>query len=207
MIKVAIVDDKRDIRNGLKIVVDNAEGFECTGLFEDGRTAIEGLKHIHADVVLMDIEMPGISGIECVKQLKKEQPNLDIIMLTVYDDDEHIFQSLRAGACGYLTKNVFPSKLLQAIKEVRNGGAPMSPFIARRVISSFNDLKKPVQNLSKRESDVLNLLCEGKTYKEIAKNLFVSTNTVRFHLKNIYKKLQVNSKMEAVIKAKRMWFL
>ena len=135
--------------------------------------------------------------------LKKDVPEIDIIMLTIHSDDEHIFQSLKAGACGYLTKNIFPSKLLNAIKEVKAGGSPMSSYIARRVVSSFNSFKNPETNLTAREKEVLFLLCEGQSYRTIAKQLFISPNTVRFHLKNIYKKLQVNSKYEAVIKAAR----
>ena len=201
MISVAIVDDKRDIRDGLKIMLDMAEGFKCVSAFSDAESAISGLRSIRPDVVLMDIELPNMSGIECVKVLKEENPELDIIMLTVHTDEESIFQSLEAGAYGYLTKNIFPSKLLSAIKEVKDGGSPMSSLIARKVVSSFNSFKNPASNLTRREKEVLTLLCKGKSYKVIADSLFISPNTVRFHLKNIYKKLQVNSKYEAVIKA------
>lgn len=124
-----------------------------------------------------------------------------MIMLTVHADEDSIFESLRAGAVGYLVKNIFPSKLLNSIKEVKNGGSPMSSSIARKVVSSFNSFRQPAANLTKRETEVLDLLCKGKSYKVIADELFISPDTVRYHLKNIYKKLQVNSKYEAMMKA------
>ncbi|MCB0619277.1 MAG: response regulator transcription factor [Saprospiraceae bacterium] len=203
MISVAVVDDKRDIREGLKIMIEMAEGFRCTQAYSSGRSAIEGIRQDPPDVVLMDIEMADMSGIDCIRALKRTIPGLDILIFTGHTDDEYIFKSLRAGAYGYLTKNTFPSTLLNAIREVRNGGSPMSSYIARRVVSSFNRLQREEVNLSRREQEVLDLLCKGKNYRNIADRLFISTNTVRFHLKNIYKKLQVNSKYEAVIKASR----
>lgn len=203
MIGVSIIDDKRDIREGLKLILDGAEGFRCLNIYSDAESAIKDITVNQPDVVLMDVELPGMSGIECAKILKEAHPNLDIIMLTVHDDEDSIFKSLEAGAYGYLTKNIFPSKLLSAIKEVHNGGAPMSSQIARKVVTSFKDFSHPAANLTKREKEVLTLLCKGKSYKVIADSLFISGNTVRFHLKNIYKKLQVNSKYEAVIKASK----
>lgn len=201
MINVVIVDDKRDIREGLKIILDLADDFKCTAVFRDAESALEGMGTIPVDVVLMDVELPKMSGIECVKHLKEQYPDLDIIMLTAHSDDESIFESLKAGAYGYLTKNIFPSKLLSAIKEVKNGGSPMSSQIARRVVTSFNNFRNPTMDLTRREVEVLRLLHRGASYKAIAEKLFISPNTVRFHLKNIYKKLQVNSKYEAVMKA------
>ena len=200
-ITVAIVDDKRDIREGFQLIIDNAEGFRCVATYSDGESALENLPKVKPDVVLMDIGLPKMSGIECVKQLKDVAPQIEIIMLTVHADNDYIFESLRAGAVGYLVKNIFPSKLLNSIKEVKNGGSPMSSSIARKVVSSFNSFSKPAANLTKREKEVLDLLCQGKSYKVIADDLFISPDTVRYHLKNIYKKLQVNSKYEAVIKA------
>lgn len=200
-IEVAIVDDKRDIREGLQLIIDNADGFKCVATYPDGESAAEGLPNVKPDVVLMDIGLPKMSGIDCVKILKDKAPEIDIIMLTVYSDSDYIFESLRAGAVGYLVKNIFPSKLLNSIKEVKSGGSPMSSSIARKVVSSFNSFRKPAANLTKREKEVLDLLCQGKSYKVIADDLFISPDTVRYHLKNIYKKLQVNSKYEAVIKA------
>lgn len=204
MISVVIVDDKRDIREGLQNLLNMSEGFRCTRTYGDAESAIKGITMFTPDVVLMDIELPEMSGIECVRILKQKIPDLDIIMLTAYTDDKYIFEALQAGAYGYLTKNIFPSKLLSAIREVRRGGSPMSSLVARRVVNSFNKIKSPMPDLSGREKEVLRLLCEGQSYRDIAKKLFVSTNTVRFHLKNIYKKLQVNSRHEAVVKATQL---
>jgi DNA-binding NarL/FixJ family response regulator len=200
-ITVAIVDDKRDIREGLQLIIDHAEGFQCVAAYSDGESAVDGLQKVKPDVVLMDIGLPQMSGIDCVKILKDIAPEIEIIMLTVHADNDYIFESLRAGAVGYLVKNIFPSKLLNSIKEVKNGGSPMSSSIARKVVSSFNSFRKPAANLTRREKEVLDLLCQGKSYRVIADDLFISPDTVRYHLKNIYKKLQVNSKYEAVIKA------
>jgi DNA-binding NarL/FixJ family response regulator len=200
MIKVAIVEDKRDIREGWQLILEAADGFECVATYVNGESAVEGLPIVQPDVVLMDIGLPKMSGIDCVKILKDIAPEIDIIMLTIQADETSIFESLRAGAVGYLVKNIFPSKLLNSIKEVKNGGSPMSSVIARKVVSSFNSFRKPAANLTKREQEVLDLLCKGKSYKVIADELFISPDTVRYHLKNIYKKLQVNSKYEAVIK-------
>lgn len=201
MISVAIVDNQRDVREGLQLILNAAEGFRCLEVFEDGESAVEGVLQSAPDVVLMGIELPKMNGIEATRILKKEMPQLNIIMLSLYTDDDHIFQSLRAGAIGYLSKNIFPSKLLKAIQEVRNGGSPMSSEVARRVVTSFNSVKNLESNLSNREKEVLDLLCEGDNYRTIANKLYVSPNTVRFHLKNIYKKLEVRSKYEAVMKA------
>ncbi len=204
MISVAIVDDHRDIREGLQNILNMADGFRCVATYANAESAIEGVLALHPNVVLMDIELPEMSGIECVKILKRRLPGLNIIMLSSYTDDKHVFQSLRAGAYGYLSKNIFPSKLLKAITEVEGGGAPMDASIARRVVSSFSNRLKSLPRLSEREQDVLQLLCEGQSYKTMAEKLFVSPNTIRFHLKNIYKKLEVNSRHEAVIKASRV---
>jgi DNA-binding NarL/FixJ family response regulator len=201
MITVTITDDKRDLRDGIQIMLEKADDIECIGVFEDGKSSIVGNLKLKPDVALMDIGLPDMSGIDCVRVLKQALPDLDLIMLTVKSDDESIFKSLKAGACGYLTKNVFFSKLVSAIKEAREGGAPMSSAIARRVVTSFNSFKNPTYDLTEREQEVLTQLCQGKSYKVIAETLFVSTNTVNYHLKNIYAKLHVNSKAAAIIKA------
>lgn len=204
MISVVIVDDQRDIREGLQNILNMADGFRCVGTYSNAESAIEGIFALKPDVVLMDIGLPKMSGIECVRIIKRDLPGLNIIMLSSYTEDRYVFQSLRAGAYGFLSKNIFPSKLLKAIQEVNSGGAPMDADIARRVVSSFNTLKKPLPGLSERELEVLHLLCEGRSYKDMARKLYVSPNTIRFHLKNIYKKLQVNSRHEAVVKASRV---
>ncbi len=201
MINVCIIEDKRDIREGLKIIIDGDEEINCLSTYEDGESALIGIPKNLPDVLIMDIGLPGISGIEAVKILKDNHPQLDIIMLTVHADDESVFQSLSAGACGYLMKNTFPSKLISAIKEVRKGGAPMTSNIARMVVGSFNSFANPQPMLTKREKEVLHFLCDGNSYNMISDKLFISRDTVRYHIKNIYQKLQVNSKSEAVSKA------
>lgn len=204
MISVAIVDAHRDIREGLRSILNNADGFRCAGAFSDGKSGMDGVAAARPKVVLMDIELPDMSGIDCVKVLTRKLPDLNIIMLTSFADDESVFQALRAGAHGYLTKDIFPSKLLNAIREVCCGGAPLESAIARRVVASFRSSQGDVGDLSDREQEVLRLLCEGRSYEEMAGRLYVSTNTIRFHLKNIYKKLKVRSRHEAVVKASRV---
>ena len=204
MIAVAIVDAHRDIRDGLEHLLDSTDGFSCTGTYVDAQSAIVAMMDQVPDVILIDIDFPNFSGIEMIRLLKREYPESNIIVHTHLADDQHIFQAFKAGAFGYLMKSTFPSELLHALREVERGGAPMSRPIARKVVSFFNDQQNPMSSLSRREKDVLNLLCEGQNYKDIARALFVSPNTVRFHLKNIYKKLRVNSRHEAVIKATRM---
>lgn len=201
MIAVAIVEDIRDIREGLEIIINQSSDCFCMGTFADGETAVKALIKDAPDVILMDIVLPGMTGIECVQLIKSQVPEVDILMLTVHSDDQSVFQSLQAGACGYLTKNIAPDKLLDAIREAHAGGAPMTSGIARMVVGSFNRFRSPSPELTRRETEVLEQLCEGKSYKMIADTLFISEDTVRHHLKNIYKKLEVNSKSEAVIRA------
>ncbi|MCI4669271.1 MAG: response regulator transcription factor [Bacteroidia bacterium] len=199
MIHVSIVEDDLDIQRTLALIIDGTPGFACTHTYNDGESAIVGILKHRPDVVLMDVNLPGKSGIECVKQLKEERPEMDIIMLTVKSDDKTVFDSLCAGATGYLLKHTPPVNLLVAIKEVHEGGAPMSMEIARKVLKSFQPT--PHSPLSERETDILRKLCEGENYKSIAEALFISGHTVRTHIKNIYSKLHVNSRGEAVKKA------
>lgn len=204
MISVAIVDAHRAIRDGLEHVLTTTEGFRCIGSYATVQEAISDLDEQLPDVVLLDIDLPNSSGIENIRTLKQHLPASSLIVHTRLTDDRSIFQAFKAGAFGYLTKSMFPSEVLQALREVKRGGAPMSTSVSRRVVSFFNDQQSPANNLSRREKEVLNLLCEGHNYKDIAKALFVSPNTVRFHLKNIYRKLSVHSRHEAVIKATRL---
>lgn len=198
-IKVSIVEDDPDIRSGLELIISGTPGFEVVATYSDCESALRDIPQQIPEVALMDVELPGMSGVEGVKRLKQTLPNLDIIMLTVREDDETVFNSLCAGACGYLVKTTPPARLLDAIREVYNGGAPMSAKIARMVIHSF---RRPVETpLTERETEILSQLCQGKSYKMIAAALFISQGTVHSHLKHIYKKLQVNSKSEAVAKA------
>jgi DNA-binding NarL/FixJ family response regulator len=201
MIKVALVDDNHDLREGLQIVMkENSGEFECVGSFSDAETAARKIPDIKPEVVLMDINLPGMSGIECLKQLKGKMPGLDVIMLTVFADDDTVFDSLCAGACGYITKNASPEKILDAIRDVRDGGAPMSGRIARMVVSSFKMNNDPAAQLTDREREVLDQLCKGKSYKMVADALSITHDTVRHHIKNIYKKLEVHSVSEAILK-------
>ena len=203
VITVAIVDDDEEIRNGLTWIIDDADGYTLTGAYKNYTEAITGIEEHQPDVVLMDIGLPGKSGIECVRELKVRFPDVQFVMQTVYADDENIFQSLRAGAVGYLLKKTPTVKFLQAISDAYEGGSPMSGEIARKVLNYFQEPAKKKSKdyqLSEREVEVLKALTEGHSYKTIADKLFVSVHTVRFHLHNIYDKLHVSSRAEAVAK-------
>lgn len=200
-IEVAIVEDDSEIRKMLSLIIDRSPGYSCKKTYPDCESAIENIKTNPPDVVLMDIHLPNKSGIEGVQILKAILPSTDFIMLTIQEDDNSVFKSLCAGATGYLLKDTPPVELLNAIKEVKEGGSPMSPSIARRIISSFQPNSE--SPLSKRETEILEKLCEGENYKAIADSFFISGHTVRAHIKSIYKKLQVNSRAEAVNKAIR----
>lgn len=201
MISVVIVEDDSEIRESLELLINGTPDYECLKSFEDAETALKWLNEEIPDVVLMDIGLPGISGIEAIKRIKQKYPSLDVLVLSIHENDEYVFDALCAGATGYLTKDTPPNKIMDGIKEVYEGGAPMSSQIARMVIDSFKI--KPSPELTKRETEVLTDLCNGSSYKMIADNLFISEETVRKHIKNIYRKLEVHSKSEAVAKAIR----
>jgi DNA-binding NarL/FixJ family response regulator len=201
MIIVSIVEDDKDIRQNLALLIDGTKGFECKFNYESAEAAIEGLKEDLPDVILMDIGLPGMSGIDAIKIIKKEYPKIDIIVLTIHEKNQIVFDALCAGATGYLLKETQPAKLLDAITEVHNGGSPMSSQIARMVVGSFK--LQPAPELTQRETEVLTHLTKGLSYKMIGENLFISEETVRRHIKNIYRKLEVHSKSEAVAKAIR----
>lgn len=202
VIAVAIVEDIKDIREGLQILIGNSSGFLCSHVYASGEEAVAGLPEYDADVVLMDIHLPGISGIECLRLLKEKCANTQFIMSTVYEDDDTIFESLKAGASGYLLKKTEPAKILEAIREVYHGGSPMSAQIARRVIQSFQHKTgiKETDLLTPKEKSVLQHLSKGLRYKEIAAEEGVSVDTVRTHVRHIYEKLQVQSRTEALNK-------
>jgi DNA-binding NarL/FixJ family response regulator len=202
-IKVAIVEDKDKIREGLATLIDGSEGFTCTETFESAEAALRGLPSYKPNVVLMDIQLPRMSGIECVERLKQEHPDIQFMMLTVYEDDEKVFKSILAGATGYILKRTPPAELLEAIREVHEGGSPMSDQIARKVVQAFREMgksSKETENLSEREMEILSYLAKGYHDKEIADKFFLSVKTVHTHLRNIYKKLHVRSRTEAVLK-------
>jgi len=205
-IKVAIIEDQRNIRECLEIMLNGTEGYRCTGSFRTIQEAMDRIGFALPDIALTDIGLPGMSGIEGVRLLKERYPELLFVMLTVYDDDERIFDALCAGACGYLLKNTPPAKLLESIKEAVNGGAPMTPEVARRVIALFRDVRPPERadyNLTPHETRLLKLLVEGHNYKTAAEHLGVSFHAISFHMRSIYDKLQVHSKSEVVAKALR----
>lgn len=202
-ITVAIVEDDRRVRESLTVLINGTENIRCISSHSSAEEAIEHIVFKKPDVVLMDINLPGMTGIECVRKLKAQLPQVQILMLTMYEDDEKVFQSLVAGASGYLVKRTSPSELLNAIQEVHSGASPMSGKIARTVVEYFHKQKQasPQQEpLSKREEEILRLLSKGYRYKEIADALAISFETVRSHLKNIYDKLHVHSRTEAVVK-------
>ena len=198
LIHVSIVEDDAEIRRLLSLIIDGSPGFACKWTFETAEAALAEMPAQRPDVVLMDIDLPGMSGISCVQALKTQLPDLDIIMLTIHEDDDSVFASLCAGAIGYLVKETPPVALLAAIEEAHKGGAPMSSHIARRIAGSFHTQPS---SLSDRETEVLRRLVKGDNYKVIADALFVSANTVKAHIKNIYKKLHVHTRAEAVSKA------
>jgi len=205
-IRVAIIEDVRTLRDGLSALIDGTAGFQCTGRFRSAEEALEKLRDNLPDVVLADIGLPGLSGIEAVRVLKERFPGLTLLMLTVYDDDDRVFEALCAGASGYLLKKTPPARLLESLKEAVEGGAPMSPEIARRVVELFREIRPPDKSdeqLTAHELRLLKLLVQGYSYKAAASALGVSINTVCFHIKKIYEKLQVHSKSEAVAKALR----
>ena len=202
VINVAIVEDIHDIRESLQALIADIPGFSCAGAYATAEAAIADIPVIIPDVVLMDINLPGMNGMEAVRLLKEKFPEINFLMCTVFEDDENIFQALRAGAGGYILKNNSPQKILEAIKEVQNGGAPMSATIAKKVLNSFRLVPKEVTPkhaaLSEREVEVLQLLSQGLLYKEAASRLGLSVETIRSHCRKIYEKLHVNTKLEAI---------
>jgi len=202
-IQVAIVEDDEEIRANLTHRVSNHGTLRLAGSYPDAESALAELPLARPNVVLMDINLPGIDGVECVRRLKPKMPDVQFIMLTVYEDNNRLFQSLIAGASGYLLKRTPPGKLISAIKEAYEGGSPMTPQIARRVVLHFQQAPEPasdVKRLSPREKDVLDQLAKGFRYKEIVDNLGISSGTLHSYIRNIYEKLHVHSRTEAVVK-------
>jgi DNA-binding NarL/FixJ family response regulator len=204
VIKVALIEDRREIRDALAAIIEGTEGFRCTGAFRTMEQALSEIGRDLPDVVLSDIGLPGMSGIEGVAILKERYPAMLLLILSVYEDDERIFDALCAGACGYLLKRTSPARLLESLKEAVEGGSPMSPEVARRVVALFRDFRPPEKadyHLTPHETRLLKFLVEGHTYKTAAAELGVTVNTISFHMKHVYEKLQVHSKSEAVAKA------
>jgi len=203
IIAVSIVEDHFPTRDAIQCILKGTPGYRFVSSHGDADDAAAHLPVNRVDVVLMDINLPGASGMECVRSLKRRRPEIHVIMFTVHDDNERIFQSLRAGANGYILKSSQPAEILEAIREVASGGAPMTPAVARRVLLHFHQnsvVTAELEQLTSREGEVLHHLSTGYTAKEIAANLHISFETVRNHIKSIYTKLQVNSRAEAVVK-------
>ena len=205
-IKVAIVDDDEVIRSSLSTLLKRAPGYKLVGEYANGEIALKEIPLVQPDVVLMDINLPGMKGYDCVRALKDARPAIQFLMLTVYEDGDSLFNSLRAGASGYLLKRSSSAKLLGSIQEVYTGGAPMTPEIARRVVQYFGHLAKPVEevqempSLTPRERDILEQLARGFRYKEIVDNLGISVGTLHSYISKVYEKLQVHSRTEAVVR-------
>ncbi len=201
---VSIVEDIDDIRDALRVLINGSNGFECIHVYANAEEALESMAEKDINVVLMDINLPGMDGIDCMKTLKPAMPNAQFMMCTVYDDDDHIFNALRSGASGYILKHTSPARILEAIRDLHDGGSPMSSEIARRVVGSMQKKGKhseAVEMLTKRETEILDLLAKGYLYKEIATELFISKETVKKHIHNIYNKLHVQTRTEALNKA------
>ena len=202
-ISVSIVEDDAQVRASLVKLIDSSPGFRCVSNHASAEIALREIPKIKPDVALMDINLPGINGVECVRRLKPQMPGTQVIMLTVYQNTEHIFNALAAGATGYLLKQTPPAELLAAIREVHVGGSPMSSHIARKIVQSFQQsasASAEAQSLSPREAEVLDLLAKGFLYKEIADSMKVTYATVHTHIRHIYEKLHVRSRTEAVAK-------
>jgi DNA-binding NarL/FixJ family response regulator len=197
--RVLIVEDDQEIRNSFSLIVNSSQKFMVVNAYPRCEDAIDALSRDRAEIILMDIELPGINGIQGTKIIKEKAPHTDIVMVSVYEDSELVFEALKAGASGYITKSANYLELLTALEEIVKGGAPMSSKIARMVIDNFH--VNPNSPLTKRETEILQLIAEGKTYTQISEELFISKETAKTHIKNIYSKLQVNSKSEAIAKA------
>ncbi|MBV8251638.1 LuxR family two component transcriptional regulator [Chitinophaga dinghuensis] len=204
IISIAIVEDNHDIRTAMELLINGSDGYACVGTFNNAETALEQIPQLLPNVVLMDFNLPGgMNGIECIARLKAEYQDMQFMMLTVYEDDDKIFNALEAGASGYILKKTSPGELLEAIRDLHEGGSPMSSQIARRVVAFFQKQAKPnpaLEALTTREKEILDQLSKGFLYKEIASNLFISIETVRRHVHNIYEKLHVRSRTDAVNK-------
>jgi DNA-binding NarL/FixJ family response regulator len=205
LLRVVIVEDDKLIRESFANLIDESEKYICTAHYDTCEEALKNLAKDDPQLILMDIGLPGISGIEGIRRIKRVRPQIDIIVVTVHEDDMKLFEALCAGASGYLTKNIPPQKLLEAMDEIQKGGAPMSTSIAKMVVKSFQ--RSNESPLSTRETEVLQHLARGKSYTMIADELFIDKETVRSHIKNIYRKLEVRSKSEAIDKASRERFI
>jgi DNA-binding NarL/FixJ family response regulator len=207
MIRIIIVEDNKTIRDGLALLINATEGLKCVAKYKDCESMLQEVKQDEPDLILMDIGLPGMSGIEGIKKVREIFPDILVLILSVYEDDDNIFDALCAGACGYLIKKTPPARLIEAIQEAHEGGSPMSAHIARKVVGYFQQNVKNFDNvdinLSDREKEILASLSKGNSYKMIADSSSISIDTVRYHIRNIYKKMHVHSQSEAVATALR----
>ena len=200
--RIIIVEDDAIIRNAFVTLIQQNGDYTVANAYDNAEAAIKNINTDAPDICLMDIELPGMNGIEAIPKIKAIKPNTQVVVVTVYENDELVFKALCEGASGYLTKNMPPQKLIESLKELENGGAPMSTNIARMVVESFSKQKKIQNPLTDKENMVLTKLVEGKSYKSVSKELDISIDTVKFHIKNIYLKLQVNCKEDAIDRAR-----
>jgi DNA-binding NarL/FixJ family response regulator len=201
MITICIIEDILEIQNGLKSIIQSNAKFELLKCFDNAEDAITELPQLQPNIVITDINLPAKSGIECVAEINHNHPDIQFIMFTIYEDNDQVFEALKAGASGYILKNTSPEKIIESLVELHDGGSPMSPKIARKVLNTFNNQTSSVDELiSPREKEVLELLSKGFLYKEIADKLNISMSTVKRHLNHIYQKLQVQNKTEAINK-------
>lgn len=198
-ILVSVVEDIAEIREGLRLMVNQTEGFRCISAYDNAEEAFAGLSVEPADIVIMDISLPGMTGIECIRKLKAVNNSMQFVTFTIYEDSEQVFEALAAGASGYLLKDTSPDRIIASLKELYEGGAPMSASIARKVVASFRESDER-NKLSDREMEILTLLAKGFLYKEIAGQLSIATGTVRQHIHHIYEKLHVQNRTEAINK-------
>lgn len=207
-IRVAIFEDNYLLRDGYYQLINGMPGFNCVGAYDNAADVVFKIRRSKPDILLMDIDMPGVNGIEAVRVIKENFPNIHVIMQTVFEDDDKIFSAIQAGAGGYILKKIPPSKILEAISEVYNGGAPMTPSIAGKTLQLFRAGMKPLSDkkevqLKERQKEILECIVNGMSYKLIAEKLFISVDTVRYHVKNIYETLQVHSRFELISKQRK----
>lgn len=205
-VEVVTIDDRREVREGLAALIDATPGFRCVGRYRSMEEALDGVVRLRPQVALLDIHLPGMSGLEGIPLLKARLPSIAILMLTVYDDDDRIFEALCAGACGYLLKKTPPARLIQGVRDAVDGGAPMSPEVARRVVELFREFTPPAKagyDLTPHEIRLLKLVADGHSFRSAGAQFGITSHGVSFHMRRIYEKLQVHSKSEAVAKALR----
>lgn len=203
-IAVSIVEDQEDIRRGMQHIFNSTPGISCLSVYENAEDALQGLPDVNPDIVIMDINLPGMSGIECIAKIKKQCPHIQFMMFTIYESSAYVLEALAAGASGYLLKNTTPGKMVEAVRELYAGGSPMNSHIARKLVAAYQlSTALPAKNhfnISEREQEVLNLLSKGLLYKEIGQQLGISTGTVKQHIHHIYDKLHVQNRTEALNK-------